>query len=411
MASRDTRQTQALLQRLHDGELEGAHRAEADALAKTPEGAALLGALEEISEAVRVTERVIWEAAEAPDAGVVAATAWEAEDALELADLAPLLERFHDGEAGEEEAELVLALIEEREDVVAYLSSLDEIGESLRVVGDEIGEPVVFDGFFAGVMARLQEEGAAGAVEEAEEEEEAEAAEVITFPGATTRERPAFNTEDHRVLLYRAHDGVASAEELRQVAAWRELDEEVAATLDALEELRLACVVSVEMAQERADLSHLWPNVRDALAGELDGKVVPLAPRRDDAAAEVTPAPWWQTQRQGLIAIAAAVLAVMGFIAYDQTRGPQQIIERKTVVIVDSVESAPNASVMVSAPMPEGDALAPMTTTGPSISSPDRPAEEPTIIWLIDAEEEPAPSAAKPDAPKPTKKPLTGRPI
>lgn len=405
MASRDTRQTQALLQRLHDGELEGAHRAEADALAKTPEGAALLGALEEISEAVRITERVIWEAAEAPEAGVVATTAWEAEDALELADLAPLLERFHDGEASDEEAELVLALIEEREDVVAYLSSLDEIGESLRVVGDEIGEPVAFDGFFEGVMARLQEEDAAGV------DEEDEAAEVIAFPGATTRERPAFRAEDHRVLLYRAHDGVASEEELRQVAAWREMDEEVAATLDALEELRLACVVSVEMAQERADLSHLWPNVRDALAGELDGKVVPLAPRRDDAAAEVTPAPWWQTQRQGLIAIAAAVLAVMGFIAYDQTRGPQQIIERKTVVIVDSVESAPNASVMVSAPMPEGDTLRPMTTTGPSISSPDKPAEEPTIIWLIDAEEEPAPSTAKPDAKQPTKTPLTGRPI
>lgn len=408
MASRDTKQTQTLLQRLHDGELEGAHRAEADALAKTPEGAALLGALEEISEAVRVTERIIWEGAEAPEAGVIAATARDhAEDELDLVELAPLLERFHDGEATEEEAELVLALIEEREEVVAYLSSLDEIGESLRVVGDEIGEPVGFDGFFAGVMARLQ-------AEDGEDGEDEAAAEVIAFPGATTRERPAFCAEDHRVLLYRAHDGVATAEELRQVAAWRELDDEVAATLDALEELRLACVVSVEMAQERADLSHLWPNVREALAGELDGKVVALAPRRAEAAAEVNPAPWWQTQRQSVIALAAAVLAVMGFIAYDQTRGPQQIIERKTVVIVDSVESAPNASVMVSAPMPDTGSLQPMTTTGPSIGSATPAAEEPTIIWLIDAEEEPAPAKgdAKPPASKsPATTPSTGRPI
>ena len=139
-----------------------------------------MAALEELTVAVQAAETHAWENATPPSSEAVLEHALQAASFADtpLSDLAPLLERFFDGEVVGEEMVTVQALIEERDDVADYLANLDGLRASVRAGNDELVDAVSFDGFWDSLESRLDVEDA-------------------TFD------------EEQRVLLYRYHDDEA----------------------------------------------------------------------------------------------------------------------------------------------------------------------------------------------------------
>lgn len=381
-----TYEQRVLLQRLQDGDLSTAQEAEARALLQESEEAvAFVDSLEEVHVATCAAEQEAWERVDAPAVSAVAAPAIAGERSpmeLPLEDLIGLLDRFHDGEATAEEMDEVELLLEAREDVAEYLLGMTELGEVFERGHQEEVAEVDFGGFWDSLSARLEQE-----------EQASPAAEVVAFPKkpkkkSTTAERPAFTQDDHQVLLYRYHDGEVSEHERAQVMAWAEIDEEIAETLGALEELSLAATVAMEQAQERVDLSSVWAGVSAELADEFGGKaqVISLEQKRTEKEEEKPEETGTSHRREAFIALAAVLVTVLGMGLFgDKLFGPRVV--EKTVVIVDSVEYGDGKSVIVTGPMQQAS----MTTESEEDAEGAENAEPeaPTVIWLIDPNEVP----------------------
>jgi hypothetical protein len=259
---------------------------------------------------------------------------------------------------------------------------MTELGEVFERGHQEEVAEVDFGGFWDSLSARLEQE-----------EQASPAAEVVAFPKkpkkkSTTAERPAFTQDDHQVLLYRYHDGEVSEHERAQVMAWAEIDEEIAETLGALEELSLAATVAMEQAQERVDLSSVWAGVSAELADEFGGKaqVISLEQKRTEKAEEKPEETGTSHRREAFIALAAVLVTVLGMGLFgDKLFGPRVV--EKTVVIVDSVEYGDGKSVIVTGPMQQAS----MTTESEEDAEGAENAEPeaPTVIWLIDPNEVP----------------------
>jgi hypothetical protein len=295
-----------------------------------------------------------------------------------LSQLAPMLERFHDGEATEAELDEVMGLMERREDVAAYLEALDSLSDQVKDASSVVSE--AFDGgsFWDKIEVRLDEQ-ASGQV-----------AEVVPLrrPQPKTAERPAFCVDNHQVMIYRYYDGEVGEAERAQVNAWAEIDPKVSKTLAAMSELTLATRVAVERAQQRADMSKLWGRVQAELEREMverEAGVVSLARVREQRVGL-----WAAHQREIVTAVIAALVTIVGIGVFGDKlfRGERVVVER-TVVIVDSAESAPGSSVMVRG----GVRIAPGEQ--PTISAEPSSDEEPTVIWLIDEASEGADKGAR----------------
>lgn len=362
MASQDlTREQCLLLQRHYDGDLSAAESVQAKQLLERSASARVfVRALEELSHSVRAATEFAWEEAKGaqPSPSVLTELAASAGDLTEapLEELAPVLERFHDGEADEAEIAFVTALLEERDDAVDYVASLDEIGQSMRVVGEELAGDVDFDGFWDGIAAEIGAE-----------------------PKPTSPEI-VFDRDEHLVLLHRFVDGEVDAEEAALVEGWLEAgDEEVAGYLEALDEVQLGVNAAVETACERVDLHGIWTGVEAGIAeGEQDSKVVSLDDARGDqgGGSESTSGVTWLSEyRQAIVGALAAAVVLAGLVGLfkDEIFGPQErVIVEKRVVVVEKVEYSPDSFVRIDSSVEQASA----ETDG---------EEDPTVIWLFDS--------------------------
>ncbi len=376
MTHKLTQAQQALLERYRDGDLTGVEAEQAkELLAQAPEATTFVSALAEVELAARGASQASWEQARAPQASQVASVASASADEVmtqPLEALAPLLERFHDGEVDAHEIALVDELLMAREDVADYLVGLDELQLGLGAGLGELELPAQ-DVFWASLEARLAP---------------ARGPKVLPFPSVaaqpSTAERPAFNLEHHLVMLYRCHDGEATAQERAQVSAWAEIDPQVAQRVSALDELRLSAQVACDAMQEPVEWSTIWQGVSAQLGEEAPG-VVSLAKARE--------ARRFGGRRELAAAVAAMLCAGLGLGLFaDRLLGPREI---KTIVIVDSVEYSGGATGRIS-----GQSLQPASLTSPAMSRPEAAEPgEPTIIWLLEPAEGDAPPAT-PGAPE-----------
>jgi anti-sigma factor RsiW len=371
-----------LLQQHHDGELSAAQSVQAKQLLERSATARVyVRALDELSHATRAAAQLAWEdvQGQAPSPSALAETilAELAAGAGNLAeapleDLAPLLERFHDGEVDEVEMAIVSALLDERDDAVEYLASLDEIRQGMRVVGDEMAEDVDFDGFWGGIADKI-------GVNETESDAQ-------TSSGAPTT---PFDSREHLVLLHRYADGEVTEDERALVAGWLEAGEqEVGDYLEVISELSLGVNAAVEVACEQAELREIWTGVQ---AGIDDDGVVSLADRRTDRrtgkqadkrdGSSGPGGPTWPGEyRQAIVGALAAAVVLAGLVGLfkDQIFGPQErVIIEKRVVVVEQVEYSPGSDVMIDSPMKQ-------------VSADSEAEEDPTVIWLFDSETEPS---------------------
>ncbi len=354
-----TTEEQVLLQRYYDGDpLPEGQADEVDALLNRSQTARVfMAALEELTEATAVAVEQAWDVADAPDVETFARTAIEAASLADapLEELAPLLERFWDGEVVPEEIAIVSALADERTDVADYLANLEGLSAGVKVTHDDLIGQVAFDDFWDSLEDRLDAEDS------------------------------SFDPEEHQVLLYRYHDGEATAQERARVESWIDRgDERVTATLEALGELNLAAVAGIETAQANVDLAGFWHRVEDAIDDEIEAQgenVVSFEREKREKKGFLS------NYRQGVFAAVATIL-VVAFVAglfSEQLFSPgEKVIVEKTVVIVDSVEYQPGSSAMVNSPMKQASSSA--TVTAPDGESAEE-EEEPTVIWLLDTSE------------------------
>jgi hypothetical protein len=392
-----TREDRELIERHHDGDVGAEERAHAEALlAEHAEARAIVAALDEVHVAARAAEQAAWEDADHRAPADVARDASALADAVpSMGELAAMLERVHDDEAESFELEAVSAMRDERAEVAEYLSGLEVVRKGATAALEEATQDVDFSGFWGSLSARLELE---------EQEQEQEAAQVVAFPSRakpSTAERPAFDVDEHRVMLYRYYDEEASADERAQVLAWAEIDPTVSVTLNALEELSFATKVAVEVAEERQDLSRIWSGVAAEIGAETNVVSLDRARERRDEPAASEPSTGWVARhhRELSVGLMAALVTIVGAWMFGAIGAPERVIVEKTVVIVDSVESESTASVMVSGPMQPASL---------DLDAQDDEAAEaettPTIIWLIDPEEpaqgdEAAEQPAETDAP------------
>src|SRR5690554_5754223 len=155
--------TQALLlQRYVDHDLDQRARADVeDALADHPSWQVYVAALEELKLAVEMAAEAAWDNAPKVDATTLARLAQAAGDlsTSSLDDLAPMLERFHDGEVDEAEAAVIVGLMETRDDVADYLAELDAMGQGIRL--GEACADADFGDFWSNVQAGIEDADAA----------------------------------------------------------------------------------------------------------------------------------------------------------------------------------------------------------------------------------------------------------
>lgn len=360
------------LQRFYDGEATDDQARLAETLLNESMAARVfMQALEEITYAIGEAEEHAWTSSDAPAVQRVVDIATQAATLATrpLEELAPMLERFFDGEVVPEEMAAISAIIEQRDDVTDYLAALSEIRSSVRASHDSVAEEVSFDGFWQSVEQRIDAEDA------------------------------TFDPDEHRVLLYRYHDEEVTADERARVETWLGADQaDVASTLAALAELRLAATVAAEQAQERVDFANFWHGVEDELdqAVEAQGEnVVSLGRERRERKGFLS------DSRQGFFVAVAAMLCVAfvaGLFKQELFGSGERVIVEKTVVIVDSVEYQPGSSVMVKSPMQ------PVSMTSmESAESDDADTAEPTVIWLIEDDTAPAEEQSKDDPHAPSR--------
>lgn len=346
-----------LLERYHDEDLSEFEARRAEKLIESNEVAAEYNAaLREVGDAARIAEEEAWTQSDAPSAAAVvefAVNAPDAEDAP-IEELAPLLERFFDGETTDEEAEWVAALIDDRDEVAEYLMGLESLQAGVRVSSEAITADVDFGGFWDSVASKLDAEAPA--------------------------DEP-FEFADNAMLLQRFHDGEVDDAEIARVHAWLDAEEpEVLDTIDALGELKLAVNAGIEHAQEGVDFGSIWEAVEDAMDEDLEneggGKVVAFGKRK--RARDQTRSGYSQLVVGAVAAL--FLVAFVGGIFSEQIFAPGQVrVVEKTIVIVDSVEYAPGSSVMINSPVQEASA---------TVSSQGSDTQEPTVIWLLDSGEE-----------------------
>ena len=404
-----------LLQRLHDAEADEAEHKQAHALLDASEQARhYLEGLVEVHSAARAAEDEAWHKAPARTPLAMAEAAAEAglTQAWTLAELAPMLERAHDGEADEAELRWLEQLLVEREDVADYMASLDETRHSVVASHQEALREISFDGFWQSVSGRLDELARPAAdldaAPKADVVEASPRAKVVSFPRQpSTTERPAFDVKEHQLMLARYFDGESSAQERAQVQAWLEIDPIAAQTLGALEELAVALHGAVDELQERADLSQIWGGVERALdAAPAQVTSLEQARQARDARRAWDRIPM---RRELFAAAAAALMTLAGIGMFADKIFSARTIER-TVVIVDSVEYSSGASGMV---------VQPATLQAQDTAQTRRDAqgaaqedEAPTIIWLLDDEEAKSqPAANTPAAPPEPRPSSTGKSI
>src|SRR5699024_2944430 len=189
-----------------------------------------LRALDELGVGLRAGEQFGWERARpaAPSPARLTEMAAQAGDLLDqpLEELAPLLERFHDGEADPAEMAWVRALLGEREDAAEYLAELDRLSGGLQAASDELLDEVDFGGFWENIHAEINRQ-----------------------TGPKEPQTPAFDPHEHLLLLHRYADGEVDPDEQALVQAWVDQEHaEVKAYLAALDELRFGVQVAAETA-------------------------------------------------------------------------------------------------------------------------------------------------------------------
>lgn len=353
MTSKTLEITEALLlQRYHDGDASREEIEAAEALLSSRAAARIfVEVLSEVGEGVRIAHGEALKRVEfAPAEAVVErALAWAGYAEASLDELAPLLERFHDGEVDPTEAVVVQTLLESREDVAEYLMELSSMAAGIQNLVGERSE-VDFGGLWAGIEAAISEED----------------------KGALDPYRP----QEHGLLLQRFHDGEVDEAEARRVQNWlREDDGAVDGMLGAMAELHIAVNAGLESAQEEVDFGEVWTGIEAQLdridAEKETPKVVSLQARREEAAGG-------RRQQSGpsYLAIAAmALLVVLAGVVATQVMPSEKVVETRTVVIFESVEYAPGSSVMIHSPE--------LASHGG-----EEGEEELPILWVIEDEEE-----------------------
>ncbi len=382
-----------LLQRYYDAELSAAESVQAEQLLERSASARVfLRALEELTEAARVAGEVAWERVrtEVASPDVIVQLAEDADDLAQapLEDLAPLLERFHDGEADYTEMAFVSALLDEREDAAEYLAELDHLQQGLRAAGEQLTAGVDFDGMWDRIEAQIGEEAGDQAGVQAD--------------GADGQDAPDFDRAEHLILLQRFFDDEVTAEEAATVEQWlAEGDEEVAAYLEVLSEIQLGACAAVETACERAPLRDIWTGVSEAI-DEQDASsagVVSLEAERSrrgaggasrrEAGGQPPPSgsdSWFSEYRQAIVGALAAAVVLAGMVGLfkDAIFGPsERVVVEKRVVVVEQVEYSPGSSVMIDSPMKQAS----MQNDGDDSDDSDD-SDDPTVIWLFDSDEQ-----------------------
>ena len=320
-----------LLQRHVDGETTSQEEDRAQELLERSSPARVYAAaLDELRIALQMAEEASWERAKlpSPEEWVELARNSAGWAEADLDDLAPMLERFHDGEVDPAEAATVVALMEERDDVAEYLSELDRLSAGIRNAG-EAGADVDFDGLWAGIAAQIEGDKS-------------------TAPAPID----PFDPVESTVLIHRYHDQEVSDEERRRVDGWiKGGDAEVDGLLGAMAEIHVGVNAGLEVAQEKVDFSDIWTKVESRLdeidAQNASSNVISLDQAPDSRSRQANSNSW----NKPVFAIAAAVaLIIVGSLIGPQLWQPEQVIETRTVVIFDSVESAPGSSVMIHSP-------------------------------------------------------------
>jgi len=329
-----------LLTRFADGELDANEQVFAKKLGETPQGVSFLNELATLRAAAQSAEEAIWSKSTLSADQILSGLDQTPENSLE--DLKPILERFFDGECDDAESEWVAELIDSREDVLEYITHLDTLRASVRVAEENVASHITFQDFWSGVEGRL--------------------------------EQKSFGVEE-KVLITRYFDNEVTNSERDTVEALLESHPEAQAMLDALGEVKLATVAALDVACEGVDFGPIWAAVEDAMdeAQEAQGEnVVSLGKRRRENES------FFATYRQSIFGAVAALVAVafMGSLFGPLVLKPTEtVIVERTIVIVDSVESMPGASVMINSPVRRASA----------ISEPGTDTEEPTVIWLLDS--------------------------
>lgn len=333
-----------LLERWFDGDATGGEAREATTLvASSASAREFHEALKEIRLATEVAENEAWSKATPPTSASIltACQAAPSSESKSISELAPMLERFFDGECDDLEAEFVAELLDTREDVAAYICSLDELRGGVVASLKELDDRVPMEGFWDAIEARLED--------------------------------PSFRVEEHAMLVQRFHDGAVSETERAQVQAWK--SHHVAESLEALQELNLAVNAAMDEASEGVDFSSIWGAVEATMDADLESQgenIVALGRVKRDKVERRG-----GFSKQSLGAIAALLAAVLvGGIFGQQLFGPDQVIVEKTIVIIDSVEYAAGASVMVDTPFRQASAI--------SSADSESESEEPTVIWILD---------------------------
>lgn len=382
-----------LLQRWFDDELDAAEARRAEQLVESSGRArAYVDSLEEVRTATRaVFETTASSAAEQLQTESLVETALEAPPAadLELADLAPLLERYYDGEVTAAERRTVDELRETREDVRNYLDHLDFLAEAVQSARQVAVDGVDLEAVWEGVERDVAFE-------------------------AHPDDPPRFDPARDQQLLHRYVDGELPESKRALVEAWLEHEDgEAATTVAALEELSTATQTAYEEVGSEVDFDRVWSGVEERLdsgetsetdaGGEADSADVvdfdDIADSQTDGGLGVTdPGPdssqaasaqgddsveWLSGYRQAMVGAAAAALvlvavgALLGPNLFDNER--VVVKEKKTVVIVDSVQYSKGSSVVVDSPMKR-------VSAGGSDDRDDsgKKKDKPTVIWLLD---------------------------
>jgi len=375
-----------LLQRYFDGECEADERRRVrDLLEASPSAKIYLASLKSMRKAVQMAEEEAWSRASLADPEELARRAGAADwvDAP-LEELAPLLERHYDGETDAAEAACVEELAAGRDDVADYLAQLEQIGDGIRQASD-VGD-VDFDGFWEGIEAGIDElESGTG---------DGDAAKVVE----------SFDPKRHRRLVYRYHDGEVTDRERRRVEAWIDSgNAAVGAILETLDDIGGGVRCATEAMTEGLDDGEIYDGIGeqlDAIDAQRAADNVVAISREQDAseAAEAQPPAAANTNWQKVVAVGVAAMALVaiGAIAGPQIFDQPGPVETETVVIFDSIESAPGSSVMLHSPEladhSSEEAIDLESDIGaggiePSIRSEDDEAE-PTILWVVDDDDD-----------------------
>jgi len=183
-------------------------------------------------------------------------------------------------------------------------------------------------------------------------------------------------SEHDQELLWRYFDGDLPSEQAAAFAQRLGEDAELSAEFACLEQTRALLRADTENAVAAADFSGFLDGVLARVGDEALGAPAAREPAPVPATSEglgARFAAWWRAHWTPVVASAVAA-AVVAFLVvrgsaedYQLTPGPVQ---------VDAVHNAGNQTVLIS-----------------------QPVGEPTVIWLLDDEEEPADSSMKGEDP------------